>query len=279
MKLAFVLVAFLSSFAITREAQKPPYEQLIAERKKQIEEQKRLLQKRAEKARQEVQSSPDSAEAHFRLAEALLKGTVTEDIFREIEAEYLKAIQLRPDYAEAFLGLAVIRGLWSKHEGQLEALKRAIAINPGYAEAYCKLGGTHLGHILGEDPGFDIKQEAKLAASQFNKAIEIKSELGEAHLGLGLSYYYLEMYAESLEAFKKAALLNPQDMLAHKALGSLYIRLEDEKAAMAEYEALIQLGEQFKIELEARGDSPHLNLPKAYAEDLLEEIKKRFVKK
>ena len=278
MKLALLLLVIVSSLADPQERPGADHESLVAERKKQIGEQKKNQQTAVEKARANVLAEPNSAEGHFQLADALSKGTITRNISEEIERAYSTAIQLKPDYAEAFLGLATIRGIWSKGEGQLEALERAILLKPDYAEAYCNLGFFHLGRIIGKEPGVDIKGQAKLAAGTFTIALGIKSDLGEALMGLGVSNEYLGKYSESVEAFKKALLLNPSDFLSHAMFGGVYVELGDKQAAAEEYDALLQLGKKLDLELEAMGNSEAPNLAKAYADHLLKEIQMRFKK-
>jgi Tfp pilus assembly protein PilF len=53
---------------------------------------------------------------------------------------YRKAIQLRPDYADAYNNLGIDLGRQGKLEEAVAALKKAIEINSAFSEAYCNLG-------------------------------------------------------------------------------------------------------------------------------------------
>lgn len=279
MNLAFGFVAILCCFSSIQEPQ-TDRATLVAERKKQIEEFNKQREERIERARQGTVSNPESAEAHFELAEALSKGTITIEIYKQMEQEYSKAIQLKPNYPEAFLGLAgPATGVFSKKARIIEAIEKALSLKPDYAEAYCALGSFHLGTILNEDPGVDLQRQAQLAVDAFAKAIQIKSDTPQAHMGLGFSYYYLGRREDSLEAFKQAVALYPNDLLSHNVLGKLFADAGDEQSAMQEYEALMKLDERLGIDMEARGEHMSGTLAGSYAEDLLKKIKKRFDKK
>jgi tetratricopeptide (TPR) repeat protein len=59
-------------------------------------------------------------------------------------AEFQKAVELRPDYAEAWSDLGGMRRLALDHEGAVQALKRAVALKPGDAVAQYRLGLLYL---------------------------------------------------------------------------------------------------------------------------------------
>src|ERR1044072_194058 len=99
-----------------------------------------------------VREHPDSAEAWFNLGEAERRSFSR----GKAENDYKKAIELRPAYAEAYVGLGWYYQFpsvcgntyleWSKKERDshydkaLEMHKKALSINPDYADAYRGLG-------------------------------------------------------------------------------------------------------------------------------------------
>jgi len=275
MKLALLLVVIVSAFANSQEKPGADQESLVADRKKQIEEHRKQHQAAVEQARQQTLAEPNSAEAHFKLADTLKEGPDTEDTRKEIERSYSRAIQLKPDYAEAILGLAMLRRF--KREERLEAIQKAIALKPDYAEAYGLLGTVHLGPIMA--PHVQNEEEAQRAARAFEKAVELKPDWGDAYMGLGLSNHHLKNYSEALEAFKKAVFLNPSNILSRFMLGLGYVRLGNEQAAMEQYDGLLRCADQMEIDSLARGESPDSNGAKTYADLLVKEIQKRFLKK
>jgi tetratricopeptide (TPR) repeat protein len=262
-----------------QERQDLDRQSLIAARKRHIEEQKKLHAEAVEKARQEVAVNPASAKSHLELAELLSRGTVDDETFQEIDKEYLKAIELNPNLAEAYLGLAKIRGSWSGPEGIEQLIEKAISVNSNYAEAYAALGTFYLGPILGKERGVDERKQARLAADAFKRAVQVKPNLGEAYSGLGLSLYALDQRREAIDVLKDAVLYIPADLLSRKLLGHLYVEAGDKNAAMEQYTALLNLGKECDLDLQAAEDFPGVNLPMVFAEELLKLIKKRFDQK
>jgi tetratricopeptide (TPR) repeat protein len=59
-------------------------------------------------------------------------------------AEFQKAVQLRPDYAEAWSDLGGMRRLTLDHTGAVHALERAVALKPDDALAQYRLGQLYL---------------------------------------------------------------------------------------------------------------------------------------
>jgi tetratricopeptide (TPR) repeat protein len=59
-------------------------------------------------------------------------------------AEFQKAVQLRPDYAEAWSDLGGMRRLVLDHDGALIALERAVELKPDDALTQYRLGQLYL---------------------------------------------------------------------------------------------------------------------------------------
>jgi predicted RNA methylase len=62
----------------------------------------------------------------------------------DAEKSYNKAIEIKPDLAEAHCNLGSILKELGKLEGAETSYKKAIAIKPDYAEAHCNLGNIYL---------------------------------------------------------------------------------------------------------------------------------------
>src|SRR5262249_9741972 len=63
--------------------------------------------------------------------------------FREDEEECRKAIQLKPDYAQAYLNLGVALGDQKRNPDEvIAAYRKALALKPDYPDAYYNLGIT-----------------------------------------------------------------------------------------------------------------------------------------
>ena len=98
--------------------------------------------------------------------------------FKEAELLLRKAIELKPDYAEAHLNLGnILQGLGKFKEAAISTHK-AIELKPDYAEAHLNLGNIlkHLGQL----------EDAKLS---YHKAIELKHDLTSANYSISTLQY------------------------------------------------------------------------------------------
>jgi TolB-like protein/DNA-binding winged helix-turn-helix (wHTH) protein/Flp pilus assembly protein TadD len=141
---------------------------------------------------------------------------------------------VNPDAHELYLKG---RYVWNKRDPQdlhlsVQYFQQAISKDPGYALAYAGLADAY--GLLGE------MAEAKAAAE---KALELDSELAEAHASLGLIDPFLGWnWKDSKAHFEKAIALNPNYATAHHWFGEVYLmpmgRVEDALAEIRKAQAL-----------------------------------------
>ena len=88
-------------------------------------------------------------------------------------AAYRKAIELKPDYPEAYDNLGVV--LEKKLDEAVAAYRKAIELKPDDPEAYINLG-------------IALADQKKLAeaVAAYRKAIELKPDFAEAYNNLGM---------------------------------------------------------------------------------------------
>src|SRR3954467_5841823 len=87
--------------------------------------------------------------------------------------------------------------------------REAIQHDPAFALAHARLAATLARIYQWFDPTDERKAEIKLHA---DKALELKPDLGEGHLALGLYYYWTEAnYDKALEEFRMASAALPND--------------------------------------------------------------------
>ncbi|MFO0754615.1 MAG: tetratricopeptide repeat protein, partial [Thermodesulfovibrionales bacterium] len=82
--------------------------------------------------------------------------------------------------AKAHYSLGVAYGKLRKYSEAIEAFKRAISIDPDYAEAHNNLGVTYLKSGM-----------YKGAVEAFEQAIMIKPDYAEAHNNLGVAHFVI----------------------------------------------------------------------------------------
>lgn len=185
----------------------------------------------------------DEAELAYQKAENL-----TGSDREAAAASYRKAVQLRPKYAEAYIGLARVL----MDSGDLESARDAIAgarkLRPAYAEASAIEGRIY------KEYGEDAK-----AIAAFKRAItEGKGFQPEAYAGLGLLYKekaeggsgggdfdeetanYTES-AKNLRTALKQLSGAPDTVVIYQLLGLIYERMKKYEEAITIYEEFLRL--------------------------------------
>lgn len=97
--------------------------------------------------------------------------------YKEAIEAYSRAIAIKRDYTDAYVGLGLAYYKLEKYPEAAEAYETAIRINPGIYPAYNKLGATYI--LLGE--------YAK-ALDIFKRSIPLDPANSEAHFNLGVAY-------------------------------------------------------------------------------------------
>ena len=115
----------------------------------------------------------------------------------------------------------------------IENLRRAVELNPKYADAH-----FHLGTALAESRRW---QEA-VTAYQTAIALPTLTVPDFAHQNLGLALYHLKRYQEAEEALRFALSLDPTLQAAYYHLGLLYAAEGRREEAKAAYRQAVRLG-------------------------------------
>jgi tetratricopeptide (TPR) repeat protein len=180
-------------------------------------------------------NSPAAAYAHYLRA----KVWGAQDQNEKSIAEFQKAVQLRPDYAEAWSDLGGMRRLTLDRDGAVQALEKAVALKPDDALAQYRLGQLY----LQEGQAVKAVQHLKQALSY---APDDRATLYNLMLALRKAGQLEE--AKPIEA-RMAELQHQSDRasevgLAATGLNSEGVGLEksgDIRAALAKYQAALDL--------------------------------------
>ena len=133
-----------------------------------------------------------------------------------------KAIELDPNYADPYVGLADTFGLISGYNfaSANEAMpkaksyaEKAIEINPYLAGAYSSLGWVFLNY----------EYDWAAADSSFRKSIQLNPNYATANHWFGLYLSNIGKHNEAIASVKKAAELDPQSMIIQSSLGQVHI--------------------------------------------------------
>jgi len=174
----------------------------------------------------------DQAELLFQQAEAA-REKAKDDAARKTAAElYRQAIQLRPAYPAAHLGLARILLDLNQYQQALGEIEQARRTRPVYPEASAVEGRIH------REAAFDEE-----AIQSFRRAIrEGKGSQPEAHVGLARVLEEKGQYPESILEYRKAlAQLSDSEPVIYQLLGAAYEKQQNYKEAIVAYEKYLAL--------------------------------------
>ena len=123
---------------------------------------------------------------------------------------YEKALDIKPDYADAHNNLAItLQGL-DQLDAAVECYKKALAIKPDYAEAHYNLGDTL--HKLGQ---------LDASVRSYEKAIAIKPDYAEAHNNLGNTLKRQGQLDAAVRSYKKALAIKPDYVVPQHMINAL----------------------------------------------------------
>lgn len=106
------------------------------------------------------------------------------------------------------------------YDEAVEYYKKAIAINPGYADAHANLGANYIQKGMFDQAILNLK-----------KALTIDPKNAGAHYNLGLAYDKKSMIDEAISEYEKTIDINPDFAKAYQNLGIAYF--DKNKKSMA----------------------------------------------
>jgi tetratricopeptide (TPR) repeat protein len=131
---------------------------------------------------------------------------------------FQKAIELNPQYAEAYKRIGNIYFALQDYEKVIKYNKKAIKYKPDYIDAYFNAGlACH------------YKQDYNNVIKYFKKVIELDPNETEAYNYIGVAY--IQKYEDdiAIEYFKKGIEQNPNDAYAYFSIGLVYNNKNDAK--------------------------------------------------
>ena len=162
----------------------------------------------------------------------------TEADNREAVRLYRKALELDPEYALAWAGLADAFTQRASHYGDteqwsasaVEAARRAIALDSTLAEGHTALGNA-----------YDIQGRRQDALDAYRRALEINPDHWPALVGAGTTYYSTGRFDDSIRTLRRAAILAPNELGPRWILAHAYKFLGLDEAAKEWMEAILVL--------------------------------------
>jgi tetratricopeptide (TPR) repeat protein len=150
--------------------------------------------------------------------------------YKKAAEQLEKAFQLDPTYSQAACYLGLTYSALFDQEKARQYYRKAIEIDPDYLEAHANYAGMLL------DTG-DVDE----AIRQVNMVLQRQPDHAVALTMLAQGYRFKELYAQSIEAARKAVRLAPKDAEPHLWLGDS-LRLTGKLAeAQSEYQQYLAL--------------------------------------
>ncbi len=129
-------------------------------------------------------------------------------------AAFQHVAQLRPEYADAFINMAIVEIQWERYNEALPHLEKALQMDPKSARAlyYRALVERNEGRL-------------DLAITDLSQILKDFPRSRDAHRELGFSFYQQHKYAEAVTQYQALQAIDPDDLAAHYNLSILYRRL------------------------------------------------------
>ncbi len=145
-------------------------------------------------------------------------------------ARYQKALEIRPDYAEAHYNLGLIFPRLGRLDEAITEYRKALEIRPDYAEAH-----NNLGSILARLGRPDE------AITEYRKALEIKPHWAEVQNNLGAALKGIGRYDEAILHFGKAVEIEPDNADFHYNFGIVLYNQGQLDEASAHFQRALEI--------------------------------------
>jgi tetratricopeptide (TPR) repeat protein len=143
---------------------------------------------------------------------------------------FKKALRINPQYAEAYYNLGVTYMNSDNRKDAIDAFNKTVEIEPAYKHAYNNLGGIY------RSEGMNDK-----ALNMYHRAIEIDDGYADAHYNMGVIYSEEGYSDKAIAAFKKAIEADPRHADTHNSLGTEYFILNMLEKAIEHYKKAVAL--------------------------------------
>ncbi|MFZ0594154.1 MAG: tetratricopeptide repeat protein [Bryobacteraceae bacterium] len=191
--------------------------------------------------RRAIEAKPDYAEAHYRLAFTLIAQPKDKLDWPQAAEECRAALKIRPEYPEALNLLGVALVSMNRSDEAVPLFEHAIRLWPNYAEAHLNLGMAR-----------EAASQIDAAIAEYRLAIASKPNYAEAHVRLGKCLLGEGKIDEARGALEAALRSNPDLADGHYTLARLFLAQHDESSAQVELKQVEQLNHRSVLADESR---------------------------
>ena len=154
----------------------------------------------------------------------------TQGHLNEAMAHYIKALEIKPDYAQAYYGMAEVFARQGKFEEAVSYNEKALSIRPDYPLPY-----NSLGTIYAQEGNVDK------AIFYFSQVLKRRPDYASAHNNLGALLSAQGKLDEAIEHFSAAVRIDPTAVEAHNNLGTILARQGKFKEAIEHYHQALRI--------------------------------------
>jgi tetratricopeptide (TPR) repeat protein len=158
-------------------------------------------------------------------------------LFDQAVEAYSKAIELRPFFADAYVGLGDAKAAKSDIDGAVVAYQKALVYNPVNPRVHMSLGKIFYG-----EKGLYYE-----AVTAYKRAIDLDPLSVDAHMGLGEVYEEKGLYKEATEEYRRVIEIDGKHTGAMYNLALVYEKV-DPRAAITQWERYIELASPLATE-------------------------------
>ncbi|MGH7390105.1 MAG: tetratricopeptide repeat protein [Candidatus Rokuibacteriota bacterium] len=187
--------------------------------------------KAAAQFRASTQLDPAYPEPYKALGDLLL--AAPRRLYDQAVEAYQKAIERRPFYAEAHVGLGEALAAKGDIDGAVNAYQKALTFNPVNPRVHVALG-----KIYYVEKGLYYE-----SVNAYKKAIELDARSVEARMGLGEVYEDKGLYKEAIEEYRRVIEAEPTHAEGLYNLALVYEKV-DPREAIVQWERYIALASQ-----------------------------------
>jgi len=184
--------------------------------------------KAAAQFRASTQLDPTYPEPYKALGDLFL--TAPRRLFDQAVEAYAKALEIRPFYADAYVGLGDAKASKSDVDGAVAAYQKALSFNPINAKVHVSLGKLY----------YSEKGLYYESVQAYKKAVDLDPGYLEARMGLAEVYEDKGLYPEAIGEYKKVVEADSKNTGALYNLALVYEKV-DPKEAVTLWERYIQL--------------------------------------
>ena len=177
-------------------------------------------------------------------------------------AEFSKAIELNPKYAEAYNGRGTVYNQLGKYDQAIDDFDKAMEINPKYAEAYnnrrCSYSALEINPELApcyynRGIAYGKRGNYNQAIKDYSRAIELDPKFAAAYTNRGIAYYNLRNYNQAIMDYSRAIEINQKNAIPYYNRGIVYGELGNYNQSIKDFNRAIMLNPKDELAYYNRG--------------------------